>query len=92
MQNQLQTYQSNELILAQNLEELNQKLANVHKQCEEIRQHNSQLTQSKEQLEKQLQIERSPTELIHQQNQTESSWSFVSHQNYLSVKSISPLV
>jgi len=41
-------------MLAKNLEELNQKLLDVYKQCEEFREHNAQLILSKQYIEKQL--------------------------------------
>ena len=55
LQKQLANYQYNEAILAQNLEQLNQKLLDLYKQCEEFREHNAQLILSKQQVEKQLQ-------------------------------------
>jgi hypothetical protein len=61
IQKQLRDYQTNESILAQNLQERNQ----------EIDRLNEQQIQSK-------------IELIHQQNQTESSWSIVSHRKSFS--------
>ncbi|CAF3203995.1 unnamed protein product, partial [Rotaria sp. Silwood2] len=54
LQEQLAKYQNNESILAQNLEQLNQKLLDVYKQCEEFREHNAQLILSKQQVDKQL--------------------------------------
>lgn len=50
---QLLHYQSTESILEQNLEELNQKLLDLHKQCEDIREHNAQLILSKQQIDEQ---------------------------------------
>ena len=54
LQKQLGSYQDNESMLAQNLEQLNQKLMDVYKQCEEFRDHNAQLILSKQQVDKQL--------------------------------------
>jgi predicted RNase H-like nuclease (RuvC/YqgF family) len=54
LQKQLEDYQNNESILAQNLEQLNQKLFDVYKQCEEFREHNAQLISSKQLADKQL--------------------------------------
>ena len=53
MQKQLTNYQLNESILAQNLEQLNQKLLDAYAQCEEFREHNAQLIASTQQLEQQ---------------------------------------
>jgi chromosome segregation ATPase len=54
LQNQLGNYQYNDSILAQNLEQLNHKLLDVYKQCEEFRENNAQLIASKQQVDKQL--------------------------------------
>lgn len=51
MLNQLSSYQQNESVLHQNLEELNKKLVDVQKQSEEVREENAQLIQSKQQIE-----------------------------------------
>ncbi|CAF1375878.1 unnamed protein product, partial [Rotaria sordida] len=51
---QLTNYQLNELILSQNLEQLNQKLLDVYRECEEFRDHNAQLILSKQQIEQQI--------------------------------------
>lgn len=51
---QLINYQYNETVLAQNLEQLNQKLLGVYQECEEIRENNAQLISSKQQIEQQL--------------------------------------
>ncbi|CAF0953552.1 unnamed protein product [Adineta ricciae] len=54
LQKQLSNYQNNESILVQNLEQLNQRLLDVYKQCEEFRELNSQLILSKQQADKEL--------------------------------------
>jgi len=54
LNNQLVNYQLNESVLAQNLEQLNQKLLDVYQECEEFREHNAQLILSKQQIEQQL--------------------------------------
>ena len=71
---QLSTYQQNESMLAENLEQLNKRLLDVHKQCEEFREHNAQLILSKEQVEKQLREvqETESKQSFDQQIQTES--------------------
>ncbi|CAF1445487.1 unnamed protein product, partial [Rotaria sordida] len=51
---QLTNYQLNESILSQNLEQLNQKLLDVYRECEEFRDHNAQLILSKQQIEQQI--------------------------------------
>lgn len=54
LQQQLTKYQNNESALAQNLEQSNQKLLDAYKQCEELREHNTQLIQSKQKITEQL--------------------------------------
>jgi hypothetical protein len=54
MQKQLVNYQLNESFLTQNLEQLNQKLIDVYKECEEFREHNGELILSRQRTEKQL--------------------------------------
>lgn len=54
MQTQMGNYQLNESTLAQNLEQLNQKLIDAYAQCEEFREHNAQLIASTQQIERQL--------------------------------------
>ena len=62
---QLLHYQSTESILAQNLEELNLKLLDLHKQCEDIREHNAQLILSKQQVdERNEELEKNIQELL----------------------------
>jgi hypothetical protein len=54
MQKQLVNYQLNESFLTQNLEQLNQKLIDVYKECEEFRELNGELILSRQRTEKQL--------------------------------------
>lgn len=46
-------YQLNETMLAQNLEQLNQKLTDVHRECEEFREANVKLISIQQQIEQQ---------------------------------------
>ncbi len=51
---QLVNYQLNESVLNQNLEQLNQKLLDTYQECEEFREHNTELSLSKQRIEQQL--------------------------------------
>ncbi|CAF4270640.1 unnamed protein product, partial [Rotaria magnacalcarata] len=55
LQKQLTHYQSNESMLSQNLEQLNQKLLDVCRECDEFRENNAELILSKQQLQERLQ-------------------------------------
>ena len=43
-------------MLSKNLEELNKKLVDLHKQCEEFQEHNAQLMLSNQQNEEKIQL------------------------------------
>ncbi|UJR13672.1 hypothetical protein I4U23_000684, partial [Adineta vaga] len=80
LQKQLANYQYNESMLAQNLEQLNQKLLDVYKQCEEFRELNAQLIQSKQHVDKQLEErEKQIHELQQLINQKLDSTSEIDH-------------
>ncbi|CAF3326714.1 unnamed protein product, partial [Rotaria socialis] len=55
LQKQLTQYQFNESMLSQNLEQLNKKLLDVSRECDEFRENNAELILSKQQLQERLQ-------------------------------------
>ncbi|CAF4622746.1 unnamed protein product, partial [Rotaria socialis] len=55
LQKQLTQYQFNESMLSQNLEQLNKKLLDVSRECDEFRENNAELIVSKQQLQERLQ-------------------------------------